>query len=138
MSGIVRFGVSLDLDLLRRFDDHIKKKRYTNRSEAVRDLIRDDLVKREWAENREVTGAITLVYDHHTRELVNRILDLQHDFHDYIISTQHIHLSHDHCLEIIVARGKSSEVEKLFRKLKSTKGIKHAGFSMATLGENLS
>jgi CopG family nickel-responsive transcriptional regulator len=137
MSNLIRFGVSLDEELLKKFDRHIKQHKYTNRSEAVRDLIREDLVKKEWTENKEVTGAITLVYNHHTRKLVNRILDIQHDYHDYILSTQHIHLDHHNCFEIIVTRGKSKEIEELFLKLKSIKSVKHAGFLMATKGKDL-
>jgi CopG family nickel-responsive transcriptional regulator len=138
MSRLVRFGVSLEEDLLKKFDRHLQQHKYTNRSEAVRDLIRQELVKKEWTENKEVTGAITIVYDHHTRELVNHVLDVQHDYHDYILSTQHIHLDHHNCFEIIVTKGRSKEIEKLFNKLKSTKGVKHAGFLMATKGIDLS
>lgn len=137
MSKLIRFGVSLDEELLMKFDRHIKAKKYTNRSEAIRDMIREELVRKEWSENKEVTGAVTLVYDHHTRELVNKVLDVQHDHHTCILSTQHIHLDHHHCFEIIVTKGKSREIEELFQKLKSIKGIKHAGFMMATRGKNL-
>jgi CopG family transcriptional regulator, nickel-responsive regulator len=137
MAKLVRFGVSLEEGLLNKFDAHIKQHKYTNRSEAFRDLIRNELVKKEWTENREVTGAITIVYDHHTRELVNRVLDIQHDYHDYILSTQHIHLDHQNCFEIIVTKGMAKEIEKLFNELKSTKGVKHAGFLMATKGKDL-
>jgi CopG family nickel-responsive transcriptional regulator len=137
MSDLVRFGVSLEEDLLKQFDRHIRSGKYTNRSEAIRDLIREALIKKEWLENREVTGAITLVYNHHTRELVNKVLDLQHDYHETILSTQHIHLDHDNCLEIIVTKGNAKVIEDLYGRLKSTKGIKHAGFSMATMGSTL-
>jgi len=116
MSKLVRFGVSLEEDLLVKFDNHIKKHKYTNRSEALRDMIRKELVKKEWTENKEVTGAITLVYDHHTRELVNKVLDVQHDHHDCILSTQHIHLDHHNCFKIIVTKGKSKEIEVLYQK----------------------
>lgn len=137
MPKLVRFGVSLEEDLLAQFDRLIKQRKYTNRSEAIRDLIRDELVKKEWTENKEVTGAITLVYDHHTRELVTKVLDVQHDYHTYILSSQHIHLDHHNCFEIIVTRGKSKEIEELYQKLKSIKSVKHAGFMMATQGRNL-
>lgn len=137
MSKLVRFGVSLEEDLLAQFDRLIKQRKYTNRSEAIRDLIRDELVKKEWTENKEVTGAITLVYDHHTRELVTKVLDVQHDYHTCILSSQHIHLDHHNCFEIIVTRGKSKEIEELYQKLKSIKSVKHAGFMMATKGRNL-
>jgi CopG family nickel-responsive transcriptional regulator len=137
MSKLVRFGVSLEEDLLFKFDCHIKKNKYTNRSEALRDMIREELVKKEWTENKEVTGAITLVYDHHTRELVTKVLDVQHDHHACILSTQHIHLDHHNCFEIIVTKGKSKEIEELYQKLKSIKNVKHAGFMMATRGSGL-
>jgi CopG family transcriptional regulator, nickel-responsive regulator len=137
MSNLVRFGVSLEEDLLIKFDRLIRKRKYTNRSEALRDLIRDELVKKEWTENKEVTGAITIVYDHHTRELVNKVLDVQHDHHDCILSTQHIHLDHHNCFEIIVTKGKSKEIETLYQKLKSIKNVKHTGFMMATKGSDL-
>ena len=137
MSELVRFGVSLEDDLLNKFDRHIKRHKYTNRSEAIRDLIREELVKKEWTENKEVTGAITLVYDHHTRELVTKVLDVQHDYHACILSTQHIHLDHHNCFEIIVTKGKSKEIEELYQKLKSIKNVKHTGFMMATKGNYL-
>ena len=134
MSNLVRFGVSLDKELLRKFDERIKEEKYTNRSEAIRDLIRDDLVKKEWQEGKEVTGSITIVYNHHKRELTNLLIDIQHDYHDIILSTQHIHLDEDNCLEIVVVKGKPKEIEELYGKLKSAKGVKHGGFSMATTG----
>ncbi|MBP7766662.1 MAG: nickel-responsive transcriptional regulator NikR [Deltaproteobacteria bacterium] len=136
MSKLVRFGVSLDEDLLDQFDRLIRQRKYTNRSEAIRDLIREELVKKEWTENREVTGAITLVYDHHARQLVNKVIDIQHDCHTCILSTQHIHLDHHNCFEIVVTRGKSKDIEALFQKLKAVKNVKHAGFMMATKGKH--
>ena len=137
MSEIVRFGVSLEKELLEKFDRLIKEKKYPNRSEAIRDLIRENLVKKEWTEGKEVAGAITLVFDHHKRELVNTLTDIQHDFHQLIISSQHIHLDHDNCLEIIVVRGKPIEVRGLADKLKSTKGVKYGSLSIATTGKGL-
>lgn len=137
MSKLVRFGVSLEEDLLTRFDRLIKQRKYTNRSEALRDMIREELVKKEWTENKEVTGAISLVYDHHTRELVTKVLDVQHDYHTCILSSQHIHLDHHNCFEIVVTKGKAKEIENLFQKLKSIKNVKHAGFMMATQGKDL-
>jgi len=137
MSDIIRFGVSLEKELLEKFDKLIKEKKYSNRSEAIRDLIRENLVKREWIEGKEVAGAITLVFDHHKRELVNTLTDVQHDFHQLIISSQHIHLDHDNCLEIIVVRGKPIEVRGLADKLKSTKGVKYGSLSIATTGKEL-
>ena len=137
MSDIIRFGVSLEKELLEKFDILIKKKKYSNRSEAIRDLIRENLVKREWVEGKEVAGAITLVFDHHKRDLVNILTDIQHDFHQLIISSQHIHLDHDNCLEIIVVRGTPTDVRELADKLRATKGVKYGSLSIATTGKEL-
>jgi CopG family nickel-responsive transcriptional regulator len=137
MSEVVRFGVSLEKELLDKFDRLIKEKKYSNRSEAIRDLIREDLVKREWVEGKEVAGAITLVFDHHKRDLVNILTDIQHDFYQIIISSQHIHLDHSNCLEIIVVRGKPTEVRELANKLKSNRGVKYGALSIATTGKEL-
>jgi CopG family transcriptional regulator, nickel-responsive regulator len=138
MSDLIRFGVSLEKGLLDKFDALIREKKYTNRSEAIRDLIREDLVKKEWQENKEVTGTITLVYNHNRRGLVSRLMDIQHDCHHNIFSTQHIHVDHEHCLEIIIAKGDAKELELLYSRLKSTKGVEHAGFSMTALIEKIS
>ena len=137
MSDIIRFGVSLEKELLEKFDKLSREKQYPNRSEAIRDLIREELVKREWVEGKEVAGAITLVFDHHKRELMNTLTDIQHDFHTLIISSQHIHLDHDNCLEIIVVRGKPKEVRELADKLRATKGVKYGSLSIATTGKEL-
>lgn len=137
MTTLIRFGVSLEQSLLEKFDTLIHEKKYTNRSEAIRDLIRDSLVKKEWESNREVAGAITLVYDHHRRELVNHLMSVQHDYQDTVISSQHVHLDHHNCLELIAVRGKSQQVEALFNALKSAKGVKHAGVTITTTGKDL-
>jgi len=108
MAEIVRFGVSLEKTLLKQFDRRIEEQGYTNRSEAIRDLIRQELLKKEWEEDQEVAGSITYTYDHHQRDLLNKIIDVQHDFQDVIKSTQHIHLNHDNCLEIIAVKGSST------------------------------
>jgi len=137
MSDIIRFGVSLEKELLEKFDKLIKEKKYSNRSEAIRDLIREELVKKEWVEGKEVAGAITLVFDHHKRELMNTLTDIQHDFYQLIISSQHIHLDHDNCLEIIVVRGKPRDARELADKLRATKGVKYESLSIATTGKEL-
>jgi len=137
MSGLIRFGISLDSKLSEKFDERIKHKAYTNRSEAIRDLIRQDLVQQEWLEGSEVAGAITLIYNHHKRQLLNKITDIQHDFQKVIISAQHIHLDHHNCLEIIAVKGNPTEVEKLAAKLKAVKGVKHSTLSMSTTGKAL-
>ncbi|MFH1190597.1 MAG: nickel-responsive transcriptional regulator NikR [Candidatus Omnitrophota bacterium] len=137
MSGIIRFGISLESDLSKKFDTRLKKKGYSNRSEAIRDLIRQDLVDQEWHEGAEVAGAITLIYDHHKRELLNKITDIQHDFQNVIVSAQHIHLDHHNCLEIIAVKGNPIDVQKLTNKLKIIKGVKHGTLSMSSTGKGL-
>lgn len=127
----------MDTELLQRFDGHIKSKKYTNRSEAIRDLIRGSLVKKEWQENKTITGAIILVYNHHKRELVNYLMNIQHDYHGNILSTQHLHLDEDNCLEIVVIKGKAKQIEELFGKLKASKGVKCAEYAQATTGKDL-
>lgn len=137
MAKVFRFGISLDKDLLDQFDQLSKGKNYSNRSEAFRDLIRQELVKKEWQEGREVAGAINLIYDHHKRELLSKITDIQHDFQKLIISTQHIHLDHNNCLEIVAVKGNPKEVQKLSDTLISIKGVKHGTLSMSTTGKNI-
>ncbi len=137
MSSLIRFGVSLDKQLLDSFDNLIKTKGYSNRSEAIRDLIRDELVRLEWRAGREVAGTISLVYDHHTPGLSSKLTDIQHTSPDIIISTQHIHLDHHNCLEIIVTKGDPRDIEKLAALLKAARGVKHCALSMATTGKNL-
>jgi CopG family transcriptional regulator, nickel-responsive regulator len=137
MSGLFRFGVSLDKTLLDKFDRYIRERNYSNRSEAFRDLIRQELIKKEWQEGDDVAGAITLIYDHHRKDLLSKITDLQHDFQQVIISTQHIHLDHDNCLEIVAVRGQPREVTKLADMLKSIKGVKHCTLSMSSTGEHI-
>jgi len=137
MSGLIRFGISLDKELSERFDELIRRKAYTNRSEAIRDLIRQDLVEQEWLHGSEVAGAITLIYNHHKKELLNKITDIQHDFQSSIISAQHIHLDHHNCLEIIAVKGSPAEVQKLASMLKAVKGVKHSTLSMSTTGKEL-
>lgn len=138
MSNIIRFGVSLEKDLIVDFDRYLKDNSYTSRSEGLRDLIREELVKREWHVGKEIAGAISLVYNHHKRELINKLTDLQHDFHENIISSQHIHLDDDNCLEVVVVKGKPKEVERLYRHLRAVKGVKHGTLTMTTTGKKLS
>ena len=137
MAELIRFGVSLEKELSERFDRHIKEKRYTNRSEAIRDLLREELVKKEWHLGKEVAGAITMIYDHHKRDLVNRLLDIQHNYGDIIVATQHIHVDHHNCLEIIAVKGGPQKVQALADLLKSTKGVKHGTLSMTSTGKHL-
>jgi CopG family nickel-responsive transcriptional regulator len=137
MGKLVRFGVSLEKDLLEKFDRHTKEKKYTCRSEAFRDLIRQELVQEQWHSGQEVAGAITLIYDHHKRELVNKLMDIQHEYGKMIISSQHIHLDHSNCLEVIALQGSPKEAQKLADSLKSVKGVKHGTLSMSTTGKDI-
>ena len=137
MSQLKRFSISLDNTLVTKFDKEIKKRNYHTRSKAIGDLIREYFVRKEWLEEKEVAGAITLVYDHRKRELVNKLTNIQHGFHDLIISSQHVHLDEDNCLEIVVVKGNSKEISKLADKLKSTKGVKHGSLTMATTGKEI-
>lgn len=137
MSKLARFGVSLEKDLLTNFDSHLKSKKYTNRSEAIRDLIREDLVKKRWQEGKEIAGTITVIYDHHKRELVNKLMDIQHDFGDAIISTQHIHLDHHNCLEIIAVKGSPGQAQELADTLRAVKWVKHATLGMSSTGRDI-
>jgi CopG family transcriptional regulator, nickel-responsive regulator len=137
MPNLIRFGISLKEDLSKQFDARIRKKGYSNRSEAIRDLIRQELVQQEWRDGADVAGAITLIYDHHKRELLNKITDIQHDFQSVIISAQHIHLDHHNCLEIVAVKGDPKAVQKLADALKSVKGVKHETLSMSTTGKGV-
>jgi CopG family nickel-responsive transcriptional regulator len=137
MSKLVRFGVSLEAGLLAKFDVLIRKRGWASRSEAFRDLIRQELIKKAWLGGDEVAGAVTLVYDHHRKDLMGRMTDLQHDYHHLIISTQHIHLDHDHCLEIIAVKGKPAEVQRLAETLRTIRGVKHGTLSMSATGRDL-
>ena len=131
MSDLYRFGISLDRELIEAFDRHIKAQQYQSRSEAIRDLIRDELLQKTRAEGGTVAGAIVMTYDHHKRELVGRLLDIQHDFHDIIISTQHVHLDHGNCLEVIAVKGLANDVENLSTALKVNVGVKHLSLNVS-------
>lgn len=131
MGELYRFGISLDKELIGAFDRLIAEQRYQSRSEAIRDLIREALVRKTRIEGGTVAGAIIMTYDHHKRELVNRLIDIQHDFQPLIISTQHIHLDHDNCLEVIAVKGNAHDVEQLAMALKVLVGVKHLDLSVS-------
>jgi CopG family nickel-responsive transcriptional regulator len=134
---LVRFGVSIDEVLLKQFDELIEEKRYTNRSEALRDLIRDHLVEQEWDENKETIGTITIVYDHHVHELMEKLTDLQHKYQKLIKSTLHIHLDEHRCLEVLVVQGRSDHIREIADGLISTKGVKHGKLTATTTGKDI-
>lgn len=129
-----RFGISLPKNLLKKFDEKINQKMYTNRSEAIRDLIRDFLVKEKWEKSQEeVVGALTLIYDHEKRKISDKLIDLQHKEHTQIISTMHIHLDEHNCMETMAIKGEANEVKKISNKLTSTKGVKHGKLVMTSI-----
>ena len=134
---LVRFGVSIDERLLKALDGIVARRGYSSRSEALRDLVRSEQVREAWEkETGPVVGTLTLIYDHHVRELNERLVSLQHDHHGLVHSTMHVHLSHRMCLEVIVLNGKPQEVQRLADRLIAARGVKH-GRLVATTGEDL-
>jgi len=134
---LIRFGVSMEEGLLMKFDAILRKAGYNNRSEAIRDLIRKNIVEEEWKKGEVVAGSIMLVYSHHQRELLEKIMDIQHGFHGIIISTQHVHMDDDKCLEIIVVKGQVEKIKGIYNSLSALKGVKYASLSRATTGKKL-
>ena len=138
MKSLSRIGVAIDSDLLEKFDRLIGRRGYTNRSEAFRDMIRDELVEEEWEKpGSPVVGTVTLVYNHHVRLLSEKLTDMQHDFHQHILSTLHVHLDHDNCLEVLVVCGKAAVVKRIADVLISTKGVKHGRLTITATGAGL-
>ena len=138
MSKVMRFGVSIDSMLMERFDKSIAQKGYKNRSEAIRDMIRKNLVEQEWEKGKgETVGTITLVYDHHTRQLEPHLTELQHQCFRQVVSTLHVHLDMHNCLEVLVVRGNSKEIRKIADELIGTRGVKHGKLTMTTSGKDL-
>lgn len=132
-----RFSVSLDEQLLDKFDEFIQPKGYTNRSEAIRDLIRKVLINEEWEQDSEVVGVVTLVYNHHQAQLQEKITEVQHDYHHQITSTTHVHMDHDNCLEVTIAKGRASVVKELADKLTTLRGVKDGSLTMSSTGGHL-
>lgn len=138
MANLARFGVSLREDLLLPFDELCRRKSYTNRSEAIRDLIRRALIQDEWKRlEGEVAGTLTLVYDHHSNDLARRLMDIQHDHYNVVITSMHVHLDHHNCLEVLVLRGDAAAVSSLADRLIACNGVKHGVFVPTTLGKDL-
>jgi len=123
MSELVRFGVAMERELLEQFDKIVERKGYANRSEALRDLVRRQLDEEAWSSGKPAVATITLVYDHHVRELTERLTEIQHDFGEHIVSTLHVHLDHHHCMEVIAARGPARELKTLSERLTNAKGV---------------
>jgi CopG family nickel-responsive transcriptional regulator len=137
MGKTVRFGISLDEKLLTDFDQLIEQKRYTNRSEAIRDLIRASLVENKSESTAEAIGTVTLIYNHHVRDLSDKLTEQQHSHHDRIISALHVHLDAHNCLEVLVVRGAAREVKQIADELIGVKGVKHGKLVMTTTGHDL-
>ncbi len=138
MGKTIRFGVSLDSDLLEKFDNLCAERSYQTRSEAIRDLIRNMLVQKEWEDVQgETAGTLSMVYDHHQSDLAQKLTELQHDFLDIIVASLHVHLDHNNCMEILVLRGIGERLRDLGQKLTSTKGVKHGKLTLTTTGKNL-
>lgn len=128
---VSRFGVSLEEDILEMLDSYVKTNQFPNRSQAIRHLIEQHTVDKKWQCNNEVAGAVVMVYDHHKNEIITRANEIQHNYHHLILSSQHIHLNHDLCLETIALKGKASELTDLADKLIALKGVKHGKLVMS-------
>jgi CopG family nickel-responsive transcriptional regulator len=127
----------MEANLLEQFDELIAKRGYANRSEAIRDIIRAQLVKQEWEEGEEVVGIVTLLYDHHTSNISALLTDLQHEYHNLILSTMHIHLDEDNCLEVLAVKGGGRKVEQVASRLIGAKGVKHGKLTATSTGRRL-
>ncbi|MBQ4132931.1 MAG: nickel-responsive transcriptional regulator NikR [Desulfovibrionaceae bacterium] len=138
MAQTIRFGISLDDELLEQFDALCEKRGSSNRSEAIRDLIRAALVEDRWEHERAlVAGTLTMVFEHHKSDLAQRLTEEQHEYHDLIITTLHVHLDHDNCLEVLVLKGEARHLRALANKLLSIKGVKTGQLVISTTGEDL-
>ena len=134
MGNITRFSVSLETELLDRFFRMATKHGWGNRSEAIRNVIRDFLVREEWEGDEEIVGTISIVYDHHKRELSDRLTSIQHDHHANILATTHVHLDHSNCLEMIGVRGTATQVQNIADLLIGTRGVMHGKLTATTTG----
>ncbi|MEW6233934.1 MAG: nickel-responsive transcriptional regulator NikR [Candidatus Omnitrophota bacterium] len=137
MPGAVRFSVSLSEELMEHFDALLLEKGYKNRSEGIRDLIRDFLVLQEVEENKEIVGVITLVYDHHVHELTEKLIQLQHNSPVQVITSMHVHLDHHNCLEVIIAKGEGKVIHDFADRMIGTRGVKHGNLTITTTGANV-
>lgn len=139
MTELARFGISIDQRLLDNFDQMITDKGYDNRSEAIRDMIRNALVEAQLnrADDTPTVGTVTLVYDHHTRDLSDKLTGHQHTHHNAIVSALHVHLDAHHCLEVVVVRGTAAQVKRLADELIGTKGVKHGKLVLTTAGPEI-
>jgi len=137
MSSLVRTGISLDRELLARFDQMIERKGYGSRSEAIRDLVREHSVEADVARNKVIVGTLTVVYDHHQPRLAERLIEAQHHYHGKVLATTHVHLDACHCLEVVIVKGRSAEVQHFAEHILSLRGVKHGKLVMTTTGKRL-
>lgn len=137
VAGLVRTGVSLEQDLLEKFDKSIARRSYQNRSEAIRDLIREHLVSEEGDENKVIAATLTMVYDHHRPNLSARLTEIQHQAHTQVLAATHVHLDHRNCLEVVIMKGRSAELRKVADQILSLRGVKHGKFVITTTGKDL-
>ena len=134
---LVRLTFSIEQPLYEKLEELVRQRRYTNRSEYVRDMIREQLVAREWKEDEEVLATVTLVYKHHLRRLGEKLTDLQHHHHKHVLAVTHVHLDRDLCAEAIIVRGRAGEIRRLADELRRQKGVLHAALSMSTTGKDV-
>ncbi len=132
-----RFSISLEKNLLEKFDKFIQKRKYTNRSEAIRDLIREVFVKEAWETDKEVFGVISFIYDHHQPNIQEKITEIQHDFYKNVVSATHIHIDHHNCLEVVIVSGRAKSVRELYEMIKAIRGVKNADLIMSSTGSEL-
>ncbi|MGA3210263.1 MAG: nickel-responsive transcriptional regulator NikR [Terriglobales bacterium] len=137
MADLVRTGLSLERGLLEKFDDAIARRGYLNRSEAVRDLIREHLVSEEGDQNKIIAGTLTMVYDHHRPNLTERLVEIQHHAHTQVLAATHVHLDHHNCLEVVIMKGRSADLRKIADQILSLRGVKHGKFVITTTGKDL-
>ncbi len=137
MPKVARVTISVEESLLAQFESYIANNGYPTRSEAMKGLMRQAPVGQEWQKGTDVAGTISIVYDHHKRGTMEKLTDAQHAFGDLIVCTQHVHLDHHNCMEVIVVRGHAAKIRKLVTSLQAVKGIKHSSLMMATTGKDV-
>jgi len=136
MANLARTGVSLEQELLNKFDDSIAKKGYQNRSEAIRDLIRERLVAEELDENKTVVGTLTFIYDHHRPNLTEKLVAAQHNAGDTVLAATHVHLDHHNCLEVIIMKGRGGDLRNLANGILTLRGVKHGQLVITSTGKD--
>lgn len=137
MADLVRTGLSLERELLEKFDENIARHGYQNRSEAVRDLIREHLVSEAGDQNKTIAATLTMVYDHHRPNLAERLIEIQHRAHTQVLAATHVHLDHHNCLEVIIMKGRSADLRQIADQILSLRGVKHGKFVITTTGKDL-